>query len=147
MIGAESCMNDSDNSASATQDFFALYDSIVFDDSADVVFMSAIDTALQTLGVVTDSYLPQALFTETAEVNVSSSDYAVQKCVEQAEKTYEKKLAEVTREKILNRIKYLDLNLDVPVDSLDGFAVYYDLMYYYRNVRQPISIDQYPRKY
>lgn len=143
MIGLVSCMDDSNNDASATQDFFARPDSIVFEDSNDVVFEAAVDTALQSLGVLSRFYYPQTLFTEEASVNLPSIDMAVQQCVKQADETYKKKLANVTRDLIERKIQVMLLPTEQPLDSLDGFTVYYNLMYFYGNLVEPKSVDQY----
>lgn len=128
-----SCLDSDGDSAEATVDFGAEIDSIFLDDPNDSVFISAIDTAMQEMGVVSTVYsgIPSVLFKETAKVNVSSIPYAVLQAVEQAKVTYNTRIVGATRDQLIRYIKAAKTPTSMPADSLDGFSVKTTLVYAY----------------
>ncbi len=129
-----SCLESDGNSAEATIEFGSRMDSITFSDPADTVFTSAIDTALQEMGVLStfnSAGIPSVLFKEHASVDVSSIPYAVMKAVEQANTTYKKKLDGATRDQLIRYIQVAKTPAPLPVDSLGAFKVNLGLIYTY----------------
>ncbi|MCQ2095220.1 MAG: hypothetical protein MJY59_00560 [Bacteroidaceae bacterium] len=131
IISFISCIDDDGNSADATVDFGARMDSIYLSDPADSVFICAIDTALQEMGLLSKHYsgVPSILFKEYAKVDVNSIPYAVAKAVEQANSTYKTRIDGATRDVLLRHIQVAKTPAPLPVDSLDAFSVRLSLLY------------------
>lgn len=141
------CSLDNDDShCSAEVNYFALCDSMVFADSADVVFAGAIDSSLQKIGVLSGKNV-NILFTKYAEVKSPYVEDAFKACAAMADTAYRSMLEPVSKEKILMQMVVSDIKTPLPLDSLDDFNVHYNLMYMTAQYALPISVGRYVGKY
>ncbi len=87
-----SCFNDDDEYAEATVPYFAICDSIIYTDLNDTVYSAMLLKSLSELKIAGDG----SIFEESAQVNVGIPSEAIYLCDQQAIKTYERTLEEVS---------------------------------------------------
>lgn len=100
-----SCMDDDDVKASAEMSYFSSSDTIIFNPAYEnkedsIMYDTLVRKSLDEIGYTGG----KSLFTERAEVTVSIPIYAQAKCNEQAIKTYETKISDITLDKIKAKI-------------------------------------------